>query len=428
MQDVLCLVLGGGRGARLYPLTKTRSEPAVPVAGKYRLIDIPISNCLNSGLNRIYVLTQFLSVSLHRHIAATYKFDPFNRGFVEVLAAQQTNEAADWYQGTADAVRQNIRHVHEVRAKEVLLLSGDQLYRMDFRDLVQTHRDSEADVTIAVMPVSREKATGVGVVRVQDDGRITSIVEKPHTDAQFAELRTSASWLQQRGVRAEGREYLANLGIYLFSRQALFELLGTPPLGHDLVMEIFPRALASRRIQAHLFDGYWEDLGTIKSYHAASLALASDRPPFDFHSGEGVIYTRMRYLPAARVSAAQATQCLISDGCVVQPGTLIERCLLGVRSRIGRDVSLRDTVIIGADRFETDTERTSNARRGIPSFTVGDGSVIENAILDKDCRIGKNVRIVNEQRLQNAEGENHVIRDGIVVIPNSAVIPDGTVI
>ncbi len=428
MQDVLCLVLGGGRGTRLYPLTKTRSEPAVPVAGKYRLIDIPISNCLNSGLNRIYVLTQFLSVSLHRHLAATYKFDPFSRGFVEVLAAQQTNEAADWYQGTADAVRQNIRHVTEDRAREVLLLSGDQLYRIDFRDLVQTHRDSEADVTIAVLPVMRDKATNLGVVRVQEDGRIVNIIEKPRTDAQFAELRTSASWLQQRGVKAEGREYLANMGMYVFSRQALVELLSAPPLAHDLVTEVFPRALANRRIQAHLFDDYWEDLGTIKSYHTASLALASDHPPFDFHSGEGVIYTRMRYLPAARVSAAHAEQCLISDGCVVQPGTRIERCLLGVRSRIGRDVTLRDTVIIGADRFETDAERAGNARRGIPDFTVGDGSIIENAILDKDCRIGRNVRIVNPQRLQNGEGENFVIRDGIVVIPNSAVVPDGTVI
>jgi glucose-1-phosphate adenylyltransferase len=428
MQDVLCLVLGGGRGTRLYPLTKTRSEPAVPVAGKYRLIDIPISNCLNSEINRIYVLTQYLSVSLHRHLAATYKFDPFSHGFVEVLAAQQTNETADWYQGTADAVRQNIRYLQDDSAREVLLLSGDQLYRMDFRDMVQTHRDSDADITIAVLPVRREKAAGLGVVRVQDDGRIVGLTEKPQSDAQFAELRTPASWLQQRGVNAEGRDYLANMGIYLFSRQVLADVLTTSPPAHDLVMEVFPRALAKRRIQAHLFDGYWEDLGTIKSYHAASLALASDTPPFDFHSGDGVIFTRMRYLPASRVSAAQVEQCLISDGCTVQPGTRIERCLLGVRSRIGRNVTLRDTVMIGADRFETDAERAANARRGIPDFTVGDGSVIEHAILDKDCRIGRNVRIVNRQKLQSGEGENYVIRDGIVVIPNSAIVPDGTVI
>jgi glucose-1-phosphate adenylyltransferase len=428
MQDVLCLILGGGRGTRLYPLTKTRSEPAVPVAGKYRLIDIPISNCLNSDLKRIYVLTQYLSVSLHRHLAATYKFDPFGHAFVEVLAAQQTNEAADWYQGTADALRQNIRYLQSDRAQDVLVLSGDQLYRMDFRHMLQTHRDSKADVTIGVVAVPRERAIEVGVARVQDDGRISSIVEKPRSDAQFRELQTPAAWLAQRATATPGHDYLANMGIYLFRRDALCDMLSVQPPAHDLVMEVFPRALANRRLQAHLFDGYWEDLGTIKSYHAASLALASDHPPFDFHMGESIIYTRMRYLPASRVTAAHLEQCLISDGCIVQPGTRIERCMLGVRSRIGRNVLLRDTVIIGADRFETDAERAENQKRGIPDYTVGDGSVIEHAILDKDCRIGCNVHILNKDRPQNAEGDNFVIRDGIVVIPNGAVVPDGTII
>jgi glucose-1-phosphate adenylyltransferase len=428
MPDVLCLILGGGRGARLYPLTKTRSEPAVPVAGKYRLIDIPISNCLNSTVNRIYVLTQYLSVSLHRHIAHTYKFDQFGHGFVEVLAAQQTNEAADWYQGTADAVRQNIRYVQDDRAREVLLLSGDQLYRMDFRQMLKTHRDSRADVTIAVVPVNRAQGSELGLIHVRDDGRITGMVEKPKTDGQFRSLRTAPDWLEKRGVTGGGREYLANMGIYLFSRDVLFELLNVQPPAHDLVMEVFPRSFASHRIQAHLFNDYFADLGTIKSYHAASLALASDNPPFDFHTPEGVIYTRMRYLPASRVSAARLEQCLISDGCVVQPGTQLVRCLLGVRSRIGRDVRLRDTVIIGADRFETDAERAANQGRGVPDFTVGDGCVIEQAILDKDCRIGRNVQIVNREKCENAEGDNYVIRDGIVCIPNGAVVPDGTVI
>jgi glucose-1-phosphate adenylyltransferase len=428
MQDVLCLILGGGRGTRLYPLTKTRSEPAVPVAGKYRLIDIPISNCLNSEIKRIYVLTQYLSVSLHRHLAATYKFDPFGHAFVEVLAAQQTNEAADWYQGTADALRQNVRYVQADRAQDVLVLSGDQLYRMDFRDMLRTHHESKADVTIAVVAVPRDRATEVGVVRVQDDGRICHIVEKPRSEGQFHELRTPAAWLAQRGAAVPGHDYLANMGIYLFRREALCDMLSDPPSAHDLVTQIFPRALTNRRLQAHLFDGYWEDLGTIKSYHAASLALAGNDPPFDFHMGESIIFTRMRYLPASRVSAAHLEHCLISDGCIVQPGTRIERCLLGVRTRIGRDVVLRDTVIIGADRFETDADREANERRGIPSFTVGDASIIEHAILDKDCRIGSNVRIVNKDRVQNADGDNYVIRDGIVVIPNGTVVPDGTVI
>ncbi len=428
MQDVLCLILGGGRGTRLYPLTKTRSEPAVPIAGKYRLIDIPISNCLNSGLNRIYVLTQYLSVSLHRHLAHTYKFDPFSRGFVEVLAAQQTNEAAEWYQGTADAVRQNIRYVHDDPARDVLVLSGDQLYRMDFRQLLQTHRDRQADVTIAALPVTRAQAGGLGILRTDEEGRIVQLVEKPQSDSQLTPLRLPPDWLQGRGLTPHGRDYLANMGIYLFRREALFELLNSQPLEMDFVLQIFPRTFRTHRFQVHLFDGYWSDLGTIQRYYEASLALTDPVPPFDFHAGEGVIYTRMRYLPAARLDGAAFRRCLVSDGCIVQEGARLERCSLGVRSRIGRDVTIRETVIIGSDRFETDAERAENQRRGIPDFTVGDGSVIERAILDKDCRIGRNVRIVNQRKLQDAEGDNYVIRDGIVVIPNSAVVPDNTVI
>ncbi|HZT81199.1 MAG TPA: glucose-1-phosphate adenylyltransferase [Gemmataceae bacterium] len=428
MQGVLSLILGGGRGTRLYPLTKMRSKPAVPVAGKYRLIDIPISNCINSECNRVYVLTQFLSVSLHRHIANTYKFDPFSRGFVEVLAAQQTNEAADWYQGTADAVRQQLRYVIEDGAPYVLILSGDQLYRMDFRQLLQTHRDSRADATIAVLPVSWENASGFGILRIDDAGRVVGFVEKPKDDSQRQPLRTPDEWFQRRGIAPKGRHYLASMGIYLFNRQVLIDLLNAPPLATDFGKEVFPRCLKTHRVQAHLFDGYWEDLGTVKAYHEANLALAGDNPPFDFHSPEGIIYTRMRFLPASRVCGASAERCLISDGCVIGSGTRLERCVIGVRSRIGGNVTIRDTVLIGADRFETEAERAANRARGIPDFTVGDGTVIERAILDKDCRIGRNVRIVNERGLTDEEGENYVIRDGIVVIPRGSVVPDGTVI
>jgi glucose-1-phosphate adenylyltransferase len=428
MQSVLSLILGGGRGTRLYPLTMLRSKPAVPIAGKYRLIDIPISNCLNSGLNRVYVLTQFLSVSLHRHIANTYKFDPFSRGFVEVLAAQQTNEAADWYQGTADAVRQNIRYVHEDGCREVLILSGDQLYRMDFGQLIQTHRDSQAEVTIAVLPVTQAEASSLGILRVNDAGQVIGFVEKPQAEEQLEPLRTASDWLARRGIESRGRQFLASMGIYLFRRETLFGLLNTTPRATDFGKEIFPRSLKIHRVQAHLFDGYWEDLGTIKSYHEASLALAGDQPPFDFHSHEGVIYTRMRFLPASRVSGAELHQCLISDGCVVEAGTQMKRCVVGVRSRIGRSVVLRDTVIIGADRFETDAERAANRQRNIPNFTVGDGSTIERAILDKDCRIGRNVQLVNRRNVQNDDGENYVIRDGIIVIPKAVVIPDDTIL
>jgi glucose-1-phosphate adenylyltransferase len=428
MQDVLTLILGGGRGARLYPLTKHRSEPAVPVAGNYRLIDIPLSNCINSGFNRIYVLTQFLSVSLHRHIAHTYKFDPFSRGFVEVLAAQQTNEAATWYRGTADAVRQHMRAIESDAAEDVLLLSGDQLYRMDFRQLVATHRLTQADITIAVAPVARRQATGLGIVRLDDVGRLVQLAEKPQTDEDLKSLRLPPEWLESRGMERRGRDYLANMGIYLFRRQVLMDLLAQNPSADDWVLQIFPQCLGTHRVRAHLFDGYWEDLGTIRTYYEASLSLASDDPPFRFHIPDGIIYTRMRYLPASRIGAATVDQCLISDGCVVQPGTEMARCVLGLRTRVGQNVVLRDVVILGADRYETEAERADNRKKGLPDPGIGDGSVIERAILDKDCRIGKNVRIVNRRNVQEEEGENYVIRDGIVVIPNEAVVPDGTVI
>jgi glucose-1-phosphate adenylyltransferase len=428
MQEVLSLILGGGRGTRLYPLTQWRSKPAVPVAGKYRLIDIPISNCINSGMQRIYVLTQFLSVSLHRHIANTYKFDPFSRGFVEVLAAQQTNEAADWYQGTADAVRQQIRYVSEDPCKYVMILSGDQLYRMDFQQLLKTHKETNADATLAVLPVPRDQVPGLGVMQLDDTGRVTGFIEKPQTDLTIDAARTPPGYIARMGIEPRGREHLASMGIYMFTRQALLDMLSTRPLATDFGKEVFPRSLKTHRVQAHLFDGYWEDLGTVKAYHEANLALAGDDPPFDFHSPEGVIYTRMRFLPASRVLGARLKHCLISDGCVIQEGADLERCVVGVRSRIGRNAVVRDTVLLGADRFETDAERAANRAANRPDLLIGEGSVIERAILDKDVRIGRNVKILNQKGIKDDEGRCHVIRDGIVTIPRGAVIPDGTVI
>jgi glucose-1-phosphate adenylyltransferase len=428
MNDVLSLILGGGRGTRLYPLTQLRSKPAVPIAGKYRLIDIPISNCINSGLKRVFILTQFLSVSLHRHIANTYKFDPFSNGFVEILAAQQTNETADWYQGTADAVRQNIRYVREDSGREVLILSGDQLYRMDFRELLATHRQTQADVTIAVLPVPREQVSGFGIVRLDDTGRVVGFQEKPQSDDQLAPLATPEEWMARRGIISRNRPYLASMGIYVFNRDTLIEMLQSPPLATDFGREVFPQSIKTHRVQAHLFDGYWEDLGTVKSYHEANLVLAGDSPPFDFHSPEGVIYTRMRFLPASRISGASLERCLVSDGCVIEHGTRIERCVVGVRSHIGRNVVLRDSVVIGADRFEPERERKENEIKGVPRLGVGDNCVIENAILDKDCRIGNGVRIVNHKGIDECEGPHHVIREGIVVIPRGTVVPDGAVI
>ncbi|MCS6863995.1 MAG: glucose-1-phosphate adenylyltransferase [Gemmataceae bacterium] len=430
MRSVLALILGGGRGTRLFPLTKSRSKPAVPVAGKYRLIDIPISNCINSDLHKIYVLTQFLSVSLHRHIANTYKFDMFSKGFVEVLAAQQTNESADWYQGTADAVRQNLSYIQRENPDDVLILSGDQLYRMDFRHLVETHRGLQADITIAVIPVHEKDTPGFGLVSMDGQRRITGFVEKPKTPEERAPYYTSAEWIERRGIPCNGRHYLANMGTYLFKTEVLYEVLTAKPLATDFGKEVFPRNYKTKHICAHLFDGYWEDLGTIRSYHEASLALASPNPPFDFFSPEGVIYTRMRNLPASRFNGAILEQSLVADGCVIGSGTRLERSLVGVRSRIGRNCVLRDTVLIGSDDFETDAQRAENRRKNRPDLNIGDDVVIERAILDKDSRIGHGVKLINRDGRHEADGPNgsYYIRDGIICIPRGGIIPDGTVI
>jgi glucose-1-phosphate adenylyltransferase len=427
---VLSIILGGGKGSRLYPLTKLRAKPAVPVAGKYRLIDIPISNCLNSGLPRIYVLTQFLSVSLHRHIANTYKFDMFSRGFVEVLAAMQTYEASDWYQGTADAVRQNSLYVKNENCDQVLILSGDQLYRMDYRAILKTHRDAGADVTLAAIPVKEEATAGFGLVRMDDHGRVSSFVEKPKTDPERRPYHTPAEWIEARGIPCQGRHYLANMGIYVFNTDVLFELLNARPLATDFGKEVFPRNVHTKKIHAHLFDGYWEDLGTIKSYHEASLALADTNPPFDFYTPDGVIYTRMRNLPASRIDGATLSRSVVSDGCRVGAGSTLERCLIGVRSKIGRNCRLTDTVMIGSDRYETAEEAAAHRAAGRPAMNIGDGTVIDRAILDKDCRVGSNVTIRNAEKRVEYDDPNGLyhIRDGIVCVPRGGVIPDGMVI
>jgi glucose-1-phosphate adenylyltransferase len=428
MKHIISLILGGGRGSRLYPLTQHRSKPAVPLGGKYRLIDIPISNCLNSGLNRIYVLTQFLSVSLHRHIAHSYKMDHFSGGFVEILAAQQTMESTEWYQGTADAVRQNIKYLQEDWIKEVLILSGDQLYRMDLRKMVETHRGSGADISIAVIPVTRGEAGAFGILRLDDGGRVVDFVEKPQTDEALDHIRTPADWIERKGIPARGRQYLASMGIYLFNRDTLLELLNHQPAYEDFGKHVFPQSYKRLRVQAHLFDGYWEDLGTVKAYHQANLALTTDNPPFYFHTPGGVIYTRMRFLPASRISGARIENCLISDGCIVKQGADLQHSILGVRSRICPNVTMRDTIVIGADAYETDDDRRHNRNINLPDVGIGEGSVIERAIIDKDCRIGRGVKITNIRNLEDDTGPNYVIRDGIVCIPKGQVVADGTVI
>ncbi|MGD9856213.1 MAG: glucose-1-phosphate adenylyltransferase [Planctomycetaceae bacterium] len=423
MNDVACLILGGGKGTRLLPLTAERSKPAVPLAAKYRLIDIPISNCLNSGISRIYLLTQFNSVSLHRHIRETYRFDPFHGGFVEILAAQQTNSGEDWYQGTADAVRKNLRYIQQHGIKYVLVLSGDQLYRMDFRTMLREHRECKADVTIAALPVEREKASSFGIMRLNDSGRVEGFLEKPATSQELALVRTAPAWIDARGIESRGRDCLASMGIYLFNRDTLVDLLEKTDY-QDFGREVFPAAIRSRHVQVHLFDGYWEDIGTIRAFFECNLQLAQRTPPFRFDLEDTPIYTRPRYLPATRIDGATITGSLIADGCHIDDGTVIENSLVGIRCRIGKDVTIRNCVLMGADFFETEQHHAENARLGRPAIGIGDGAVIEQAIVDKNCRIGRDV-IIKPDEQPASKCAPVVFQEGIAIVPRSATLPDG---
>jgi len=422
---MVSLVLGGGKGTRLLPLTQYRSKPAVPLAGKYRLIDIPISNCLNSGVNRIYVLTQFNSVSLHRHIRQTYQFDNFDGGFVEILAAQQTNEGADWYEGTADAVRKQVRYIEQPGIKYVLVLSGDQLYRMDYRKMLDTHQKERADATIAAMPVSREAARAFGIMRIDERGRVVGFLEKPQNDDDFNLIKSDPAWLDAQGIKSRGRDCLASMGIYLFNRDTLVELLRKSDY-QDFGKEVFPMSIRARRVQVHPFDGYWEDIGTIRSFYEANLALASVSPPFEFASESAPIYTHARYLPPARFDGATVKESLVADGCVIEAGATIERSVIGLRCHIGRNVTIRNSILLGADFYPEPGESGPESRVERHRMGVGQGSVVIGAILDKNCHIGCNVQIENGvQDRPDADFENFSIRDGIVVVQKGATLPDG---
>lgn len=428
MNDVVSLVLGGGRGTRLYPLTKFRSKPAVPVAGKYRLIDIPLSNCINSGLNRIYVVTQFNSVSLHRHIRSTYTFDSFGRGFVEILAAQQTNDNSNWYQGTADAVRQNLRYLEEPGIRHVLVLSGDQLYRMDFRDMIATHQQSGADVTIAAVPVFSHQASGLGIMRLNDEGRVIGFLEKPQTEEELEHVRTSPEWIDAHGIPSHGRDCLANMGIYLFNREPLVQLLEKTAY-KDFGREIFPASIRSRHVQVHLFDGYWEDIGTIRSFYEANLGLASKEAPFALTSAEAPIYSRGRFLPPSRIDGATIKGSLIADGCMIDDGAVIENSIIGLRCLIGRDVVIRNSILMGNDFYQPLNQRHHDATIGVPSLGVGEGTRIDGAIIDKNCRIGCDVQVVNTRGVDSTEETAYaMVRDGVIVVPKNSTLPNSWVL
>lgn len=425
---VVSLVLGGGRGTRLYPLTKVRAKPAVPLAGKYRLIDIPLSNCINSGLNRVYVLTQFLSVSLHRHIRQTYRFDHFSGGFVEVLAAQQTMDAGtDWYQGTADAVRKNMRYIQQPDIDYVLILSGDQLYRMDYREMIATHEKSNADVTIAGMPVGREEVGGLGVMRLDKKGRVEGFLEKPQTDQEIDIVAMDPSWIDAQGIDSKGRECVASMGIYLFNRDMLVNVL-TKTSYEDFGREIFPASVRSSHVQLHLTDGYWEDIGTIGAFFESNIALTRSDPPFDLADADAPIFTRARYLPPSSMQGATISSSLIAEGCRIGKGATIENSVIGQRCVIGENVTIRNSILMGADFYESHSDVANDEKRGDPCVGIGDGSTIEGAIVDKNCRIGTDVRIVNDQDIKDSEDDDQavcVVRDRIPVVMKEATLPNG---
>jgi len=417
MQEVMGVILSGGQGQRLFPLTKLRSKPAVPLGGKYRLIDIPISNCLNSQINRVFVLTQFNSASLNKHVVQTYKFDMFNGGFVDILAAEQTPDNPNWFQGTADAVRQSIKHLTPFTdVKYIIILSGDQLYQMDFRRIIQFHIEQKADITVAATPVNAEAAPNLGLMKVRQDGRAVVFREKPKENLQ--EMRS----LQ----RADGRDYLASMGIYVFDKQRLVDIL-TESTAVDFGKELIPEAIKSRRVSAFIFEGYWEDIGTIRAFYEANLALTDASPKFNFYDIKMPVYTRPRNLPGSKLNNCHIHHSIIAEGCILS-GADVKHSIVGVRSRIGTGTTIKDSVIMGADYFETIEQLEENAARKIPSIGIGNHCTIINAIIDKDVRIGDNVSIINAHNLQEKDEENYSIRDGIIVVPKGSWIRSGTVI
>jgi len=416
----LAIIMGGGAGKRLFPLTKDRAKPAVPIGGKYRLVDVPISNCLNSGIRGIYVLTQFNSTSLHRHINASYKFDNFSPSFVEILAAQQTPEGSTWYQGTADAVRQNLRTFMEGNYDYFIILSGDQLYRMDYRDILQQHIAGGADLTIACIPVNREAAMGFGIMETDSAQRITRFVEKPTDPAILEELRMKPQVFWELHEPENQDLYLANMGIYVFNRQVLAECLDNTM--DDFGKNIIPGTIGSRNVQAYVFRGYWEDIGTIRSFFEANLNLCDPSPAYNFYAPGAPIYTQSRFLPASVIEETVINRAMISDGCQIRSARL-ERCILGIRSLISPGSRLKNTIVMGADFYESDKGGTPEGE--IP-IGIGRDCIIEDAIIDKNARIGDGVVITTHDKDANSDGVGYYIRDGIVVIPKNAVIPAGT--
>lgn len=419
-ENTLAIIMGGGAGTRLFPLTKERAKPAVPLAGKYRLVDIPISNCLNGGFRQIYVLTQFNSESLHRHITTTYKFDNFTKSFVEILAAQQTPEDSRWYQGTADAVRQNLRYFLERPYEHYLILSGDQLYRMDYSDLLQAHLRSGADITLGTTPVDRQAASSFGIMQSDTKRRIFRFEEKPKDSKLLDELRIPPDLLNELGRPIDAELYQGSMGIYVFNRQVLIDVLGS---NHDdFGKNIIPASLQEYKVFAYIFQGYWEDIGTVRAFYEANLALTDTIPNYNFFDHLNPIYTYPRFLPASKINGAQVRSAIIADGCIITDAN-IERAIIGIRSVIESGSSIRNSVLMGADFYQGERPQSTS---DVPPLGIGRHCVIEGAIIDKNARIGDGVVLTAEGKPANVDGANYYIRDGVVVIPKGAVVPAGT--
>ncbi|WP_299050360.1 glucose-1-phosphate adenylyltransferase [uncultured Polaribacter sp.] len=415
---VLGIILGGGQGSRLYPLTKDRSKPAVPIAGKYRLVDIPISNCINSDIKRMYVLTQFNSASLNKHITNTYHFSFFSSAFVDVLAAEQTIQSDKWFQGTADAVRQSMHHFLQNDFEYALILSGDQLYQMDFNDMIQKHEESGAEISIATYPVTAKDATSFGLLKTNDDNIITSFIEKPGEELL-------PNWTSDVGeeMKAQGRDYLASMGIYIFNRDLLKKLMDNPNT-NDFGKEIIPKAIKNHKTLSFQYEGYWEDIGNIDSFFEANIGLTDDIPSFDLYSAKG-IYTRARILPTSKISGTILDKTVIGDGCLIN-AEKIERSVIGIRSRIGKNSLISNTYMMGNDFYETLEQVEENNIEIM--MGIGDRCYIHNCIIDKNCRIGDDVRINGGSHIKDIETETYMVKEGIVVIKKEATIAKGTII
>jgi len=422
-KSVIAVILGGGAGSRLYPLTASRSKPAVPIAGKYRIVDIPISNCINSDINRIFVLTQFNSASLNRHIKNTYHFSAFSTAFVDILAAEQTPDNTTWYQGTADAVRQSLRHIGPFESEYILILSGDQLYQMDFQAMLDNHIKTGSEISIATIPVAAREASDFGIMKNNEEGFITSFIEKPKHELL-------GEWESDTGnqMKSAGRIYLASMGIYLFNRELLFDVLQNVFADStDWGKEIIPLSLGKYRVSSYQYNGYWTDIGNIYSFFEANLGLTTEIPDFNLFDNNNAIYTRARMLPPAKVSGTTLDKTILADGCIVHASHL-ESCVVGIRTRIGFETTIICGYIMGSDYYETLSDIQHAAEDGLPKIGIGDRCYIKNAIIDKNCRIGNDVRINGGKHLPDSDHELYTVKDGIVVVKKGAIMPDGFVI